>query len=245
MEVTILGCSGGYPGPGQAASGYLLTIKDKKVLIDCGSGVFSNLQLHVPLNGLDAILITHLHADHYSDLMVMRYAIDMNAKHGMQFREVPIFAPRSPENIIHSLSSDWGYKIGYIGEGMELPLFGAKARFFRTSHPVECYGIRVEFEGKVFVYTSDAAVDSLFAGNLDDADLCVMDCGEIEANRRANMFHMTPKECYSCAKALRVKKTILSHLVPIYDREDVELEARACGEWKYELAQINKTYRVE
>ena len=57
MEVTILGCSGGYPGPGQAASGYLLTINDKKVLIDCGSGVFSNLQLHVPLNGLDAILI--------------------------------------------------------------------------------------------------------------------------------------------------------------------------------------------
>ena len=64
MEVTILGCSGGYPGPGQSASGYLLTINEKKVLIDCGSGVFSNLQLHVPLNGLDAILITHLHADH-------------------------------------------------------------------------------------------------------------------------------------------------------------------------------------
>ena len=179
MEVTILGCSGGYPGPGQAASGYLLTINDKKVLIDCGSGVFSNLQLHVPLNGLDAILISHLHADHYSDLMVMRYAIDMNTKHGMEFKNVPIFAPKTPEGVIHSLTNDWGYKIGYIGHESELPLFGAKARFFRTNHPVECYGIRVEHEGKVFVYTADASVDSLFAGYLDDADLAIMDGTEV------------------------------------------------------------------
>ena len=135
MEVTILGCSGGYPGPGQAASGFLLTINDKKVLIDCGSGVFSNLQLHVPLNGLDAILISHLHADHYSDLMVMRYAIDMNTKHGMEFKNVPIFAPKTPEGVINSLTNDWGYKIGYIGHESELPLFGAKARFFKTNHP--------------------------------------------------------------------------------------------------------------
>lgn len=244
MEVTILGCSGGYPGPGQAASGYLLTINDKKVLIDCGSGVFSNLQLHVPLNGLDAILITHLHADHYSDLMVMRYAIDMNSKRGMEFRNVPIFAPKTPEGVINSLTNDWGYKIGYIGHESELPLFGAKAKFFRTNHPVECYGICVEYEGKVFVYTADASVDSLFAGYLDDADLCIMDCGEIEKARRPNMLHMTPKECFACAKALRVKKTILSHLVPFYDREDIELEARACGDWNYELAQVNKTYRI-
>ena len=96
----------------------------------------------------------------------------------------------------------------------------------------------------MFVYTADASVDTLFAGYLDDADLAIMDCGEIEAARRPNMLHLTPKECYSCAKALRIKKTILSHLVPFYDREDVELEARACGDWDFELAQINKTYRI-
>ncbi|HPE39186.1 MAG TPA: MBL fold metallo-hydrolase, partial [Bacillota bacterium] len=199
MNVTILGCSGGYPGPGQATSGYLVTIGDKHILIDCGSGVFSNLQQYVDINKVDAILITHFHADHFSDMMVMRYAIDMNARQGMQFATIPVFAPSTPENSAQMINEHPNFQVGYLHNESILPLFGAMATFFSTNHPVECYGVRIEHEGKVFVYSSDTNADTRFAGFMDDADLAILDCGELEAKRKPNMLHMTPKECFACA----------------------------------------------
>ena len=67
MRLTVLGSSGGYPAPGSACSGYLLEDADTRLWIDAGSGTFARLLEHCAPNELSAVLISHLHADHWTD----------------------------------------------------------------------------------------------------------------------------------------------------------------------------------
>ena len=77
MKLTILGKYGPYPeGKNTACSGYLVENEDTKILVDCGSGVLSRLQSTIDIRTLDAIYLTHLHFDHTSDLLPLRYLLD-------------------------------------------------------------------------------------------------------------------------------------------------------------------------
>lgn len=75
MELTILGASPAVPNPGGACSGYLLRQGESRVLVDCGSGVVGRLRQHVEPHTLAAVVISHLHADHYFDLSPLYYAL--------------------------------------------------------------------------------------------------------------------------------------------------------------------------
>ena len=68
MRLTVLGCSGSGPGPTAPASGYLITAGDTRVLLDLGNGSFGVLQRHIDPWLLDAVVLSHLHADHCADM---------------------------------------------------------------------------------------------------------------------------------------------------------------------------------
>ena len=59
LSITVLGCSGTYAGPGGACSGYLVRSNDTSVWLDTGPGSLANLQQHVDLTSLDAIVVSH------------------------------------------------------------------------------------------------------------------------------------------------------------------------------------------
>ena len=61
LSLTVLGCSGTYAAPGGACSGYLVRSSTTTVLVDCGPGTLANLQQHVSLLDLDAVVVTHEH----------------------------------------------------------------------------------------------------------------------------------------------------------------------------------------
>ena len=76
MKLTVLGTSGPFPRPGSACSGYLLESDNARILLDCGSGVISRLLQICDVSALDAVVLTHLHFDHCSDIGVLRYALE-------------------------------------------------------------------------------------------------------------------------------------------------------------------------
>ena len=244
MKITILGCSGGYPAPGGATTGYLIQIAGKNILIDCGSGVLSNLFRYIPLNRIDAIILTHLHADHLSDIYVLKYALQMNKQNGLDIHPIPLFAPTTPETLLSPLQNDANLVVGHINASTELPLFGATATFFRTVHPVECYGVRIEYEGKVFAFSGDAVYGPELLPLFIDADLAIMDCGATEKTRKQFMLHMTPIECFRLYQECRIKKVVLSHLVPYYSISEITDEADSCGLWPYAVAAIGQEYDI-
>lgn len=79
MKLTIIGCTGSFPGPSSPASCYLVTAfdgtRDWKILLDLGSGALGVLQRYTDIKDLDGIMISHLHPDHCMDLCGMHVAI--------------------------------------------------------------------------------------------------------------------------------------------------------------------------
>ena len=82
MKLTILGNNGPYPAPGGACSGYLLSSDsgDTRILIDCGTGVLCRLMDECPPEALDAVVLSHLHFDHMSDMLPMQYALQFSRR---------------------------------------------------------------------------------------------------------------------------------------------------------------------
>ena len=78
MRLTVLGCAGSFPGPESACSAYLVEADGFRLLIDFGTGSMSALQRFSGLYGVDAVLLSHLHADHIFDacqyVVVRRWA---------------------------------------------------------------------------------------------------------------------------------------------------------------------------
>jgi len=75
LSVTVLGCSGTFAGPDAACSGYLLRSATTTVVVDLGAGTLANLQRHVDLADVDALVLTHEHPDHWLDLPILRNAL--------------------------------------------------------------------------------------------------------------------------------------------------------------------------
>jgi ribonuclease BN (tRNA processing enzyme) len=244
MKLTILGCSGGYPAKGGATTGYLVQISGKNILIDCGSGVLSNLFKYISLEQIDAVIVTHLHADHMSDILVLKYALQMNKQNGLDIHPIPLFCPVTPETVLDQLLNDTNLVVGHINSSTELPLFGAVATFYRTNHPVECYGVRIEHEGRTLSFSADAVYGQELIPLFQDADLGIMDCGSLEKSRKPVMLHMTPGDCFRLYQECAIKKVVLSHLVPYYSISDIEDEARQYGPWPYVIAEIGLSFDV-
>ena len=75
LSVTVLGCSGTYAAAGEACSGYLVQSATTSLWVDCGPGTLANLQEHVDLENLDAIVVSHHHPDHCAELPVVYNAV--------------------------------------------------------------------------------------------------------------------------------------------------------------------------
>lgn len=243
MNVTILGNSGGFPAAGGATSGYLLEIAGRYILIDCGSGVLSNLFKRIELTQLDAIVITHLHADHISDIQVLKYAVDLSRKYGIERPPIPVFAPTTPAEIVDSLQSEGNLIIGNLNDKTELNLYGARLEAIRMDHPVETYGLRIEHEGRIFAFTADSVPCPALNRLLEQADLAVMDAGSLERYRKPIMMHMTAAECATYAVECHVKRLLLTHLLPLIDPSELLREAQTIMP-SAELSEQMAEYKV-
>ncbi len=237
-----MGISGGYPAPGGATSGYLIRSNEKQILLDCGSGVLSKLFRRTSIDKLDAIILSHYHADHISDISVLKYALAMNHLNGQDLPSLPIYGPSTPESLAATIWDDPGFSYHAIDENTRLDLFGLTISFVRTNHPIECLGIRIEKGSKTFAYTSDSVFCQDLVRLCKNADLAIMDCGCLEKDRRSGMLHMAPSDCNRLFFESGAKRVVLSHLVPYNDVSDINEEAKAIGDWNFDIAECDKTY---
>ena len=90
MQLTILGSGGGWPRPGLAASGYLLRHEGFVLWLDAGTGTLANLQEHVELLDVDAVVVSHRHFDHFLDLYPYFLALWFDQR---RTHSIPLFAP--------------------------------------------------------------------------------------------------------------------------------------------------------
>lgn len=237
MKLTILGNNGPYPAAGGACSGYLLESDsgDTTILIDCGTGVLANLMGTGALNRLDAVILSHLHYDHMSDLMPMQYAIQFNPRR----HPLPIYAPETPESVRASLDCGcydlWPCRDMTIGE--------MRLSFNPARHPVETNAISVTCDGARFVFTGDSNTDALLELFCEGADLLLADAGLSEADWAPTKPHYSAALCGILAKNAKAKRLLLTHFNPKYDPAELLMEARAHFP-EAEIAELREVYYI-
>ena len=220
MKLTILGNSGPYPAPGAACSGYLLESDSggTTILIDCGTGVLANLMEVDALDRLDAVILSHLHYDHMSDLLPMQYAIQFHPRK----HPLPVYAPASPEPVRRLLDAPcydlWPCKDVTVGE--------MRISFNPARHPVETNAISVICDGAKFAFTGDSNTDDLVELFCEGADLLLADAGLSQADWKPDAPHYSAALCGRLAKDTHAKALLLTHFNPKYDPADLLTEAR-------------------
>jgi ribonuclease BN (tRNA processing enzyme) len=237
MILKILGNNGPYPAPGGACSGYLLTSDsgETRILIDCGTGVLNRLLAECPPKDLDAVVLSHLHYDHMSDMLPMQYALQFDPRP----TPLPVYAPEAPEAVRALLECPcydlWPAEDFTVGE--------MRVAFTPARHPVPTNAVAVECDGQRFVFTGDSNQDALVELFCEGASLLLADCGFMAKDHKFTAPHMSTEQCGQLAKNARAKRLLLTHLNPKYDPEALLSEARAVFP-KAELAELGETYYI-
>lgn len=220
MFLTVLGRHGPYPRPGGACSGYLIEDGPTRVLIDCGAGVLSRLMEHVHPAHLDAIVLSHLHFDHCSDLFVMRYALDQqDAREGEEKRRVPLYTPNEPFETLKAITTGALFDQHSVKGGDELQIGTLYFRFVPMAHPVPVNGMRItDANGSVLFFTGDTKpYPGMEQGPLG-ADALLADACFVDATETGP--HMNVKEACKLARDAGVKTLYLTHLWGKRDTEE-------------------------
>ena len=76
MRLTVVGCSGSYPGPDSPASCYLVEAdqdgRTLRMLLDLGSGALGRLHRHADPLSIAGVFTSHLHPDHFIEAVGRR-----------------------------------------------------------------------------------------------------------------------------------------------------------------------------
>ncbi|HWR19180.1 MAG TPA: MBL fold metallo-hydrolase [Clostridia bacterium] len=245
MKLTILGKYGPFPAPLGACSGYLLESEGISLVLDFGSGTLSRLLQLKPTLDISAVLLSHLHSDHISDMFILRYALQQLEARGMRSSPiVSVAMPNDPSMEFSALSASGVYDIQQVHDGTRLRFGDMLISFHRGTHPVPSYSIDITHLGKRFVYTGDTGYREELVDLCKDADMLLADTGYLNADKVSRVAaHLTTGEVGRLARDANVKRLICTHIWPGYTDEQVLLEVSANFP-SAEIAQEGAVYEV-
>lgn len=231
MKLIILGSGTCVPSLKRNAPGYYLEAGDCRLIVDCGSGTLLQLErAGKSYRDIDAVLLTHLHPDHFADLMPLIHALIATPGFKRR-RKLSVIGPEGLRryydlaiaSIIGSIRS-FSISVKEIEKSLMLGPITISA--MRTVHSDSSIAYRFEDGEKALVYTGDAAYDAGLVDISKGADVLVIDASYPESMKVKN--HLTVRECGFVAEKAGVKRLILSHIYPV-DVTDKE-RLRECRE---------------
>lgn len=226
MKMTVIGFWAAYPAAGGATSGYLFEAGGHTMLVDCGSAVVSRLGIHMDINELDSLLISHFHSDHCADLRCLQHAVHIQLKLGYRKKELTVYGPKDPESredldyeqVVHGFEYD---------EKSEITNGPFHIRFSRNVHERVSYSIKVERDDTVVVYTGDTGWYEGLPEFCSKADLLICETSLYNKFDGKVPGHLSARQAGELAVQAAPKQVLLSHLPPYEDQSILLAQARA------------------
>lgn len=236
MKLTVIGFRGGYPGIDEATSTYLIEKNNKKIVLDLGSGGLLKLQKYINVTEIDAVVLSHYHADHIADIGVLQHALLVEAQLGRVTKKLPIYGHGENEVEFNKLTDDYTEGISY-NPFDKLTLGPLEITFLKTVHSVTCYGMRITDGEKTIVYTADTAYQKEWILFSKNADVLITDTNLYDYQKELKIGHMTSIQGAWIAKQANVETLILSHLPQYGDNQKLVKEAQTIFDKKVLLAK--------
>jgi ribonuclease BN (tRNA processing enzyme) len=249
MRLTIVGCSGSVPGPASPASCYLVEAGGHQVLLDLGNGALGALYSHANPYAIDAVLLSHLHADHCFDLASL-YVARYYHPDG-PFPHIPVYGPPgTDERIARAYGMETTEEIHKAftfvewSEDAHYDIGPLHVTVRKVAHPVPCFAMRVEHEGRSLVYSGDTGPTEALVTLAQGADLLLCESSFVEGDDNDADLHLTGREAGDHAQRAGVDRLLLTHIPPWRDRDRALSEATPAFDGSVELAQPGASYDV-
>jgi ribonuclease BN (tRNA processing enzyme) len=262
VRITVLGKSPSWQDAGGACSGYLIEDHACTVLLDCGCGVFSKLRRVCDYVDVTAVVISHLHADHFLDLIPFSYAL----KYAPRQQPVPVagwpgtdhparphlYAPVGAAELFRQIVGAWGNE-DLIETAFELHEYDAPdefevgplaVRFCEVPHYTPTYAVELAANGSRMTYSADCSPNEELVEFARDTDVFLIEATLPRPERHGERGHLTPREAGEHGRRAAARKLVLTHFSDELDAGWTLSEAEAGYGGVVELAREGAVYTV-
>jgi ribonuclease BN (tRNA processing enzyme) len=263
VQVTVLGKSPAWQDAGGACSGYLIRHEGYALLLDCGNGVFAKLRSVCDYVDLDAVLVTHMHADHFFDLIPYSYALTYAPRQqpvpvaGWPGTSAPahpqLYAPAGARAKLRSIVSCLGhedlietaFELHEYDEPDRLDLGPLEIRFREVPHYVRTFAVDITAQDGVrFTFSADCSPNDQIVQLARDTDLLMIEATLPRPERTGVRGHLTPREAGEHGRRAGARRLVLTHFSDELDSDWVRDEAGEAYAGPVELARDGAVFSV-
>jgi ribonuclease BN (tRNA processing enzyme) len=262
VRITVLGKSPSWQDVGGACSGYLVQESDFVLLLDCGNGVFSKLRCFCDYVDVDAVLISHLHADHFLDLVPFSYALRYAPRQqpvpvaGWPGTERParpqLYAPAGAGELFRQVVGSWGsddlidlaFDLHEYDAPDELAVGPFQVRFCEVPHYTVTYAIELATNGGRLTYSADCSPNEDLVRFARGTDVLLIEATLPRPERTGERGHLTPREAGEHARRAGARRVVLTHFSDELDAQWALTEGAEGFGQAVELAREGATYTV-
>ncbi|MFF7167393.1 MBL fold metallo-hydrolase [Streptomyces sp. NPDC008086] len=236
LRLTVLGSATPYASVDNPCSGYLVSSTGTRVWMDAGSGTLAQLQRHARLDELDAIWISHLHADHSADLLTAYYAA-LHADLRLA-APIPLYGPPGiADRLAHFLTNgptrspvESAFAIRELADGHHTRIGALTLTSRAVAHGLPAFAVRIEAEDRSLVYSGDSAPCANLTSLAEECDVLLCEAesaGAPAEGEQAHQVHHTPEDAGDTAAAARVGRLIITHVGPFLTPQQAVTRASA------------------
>jgi ribonuclease BN (tRNA processing enzyme) len=233
------------PRPGSACSSYLLQTGGAMVVLDLGPGATAKLQLAVDYTAIDAIVISHVHPDHYFDLVPLRYGLKYGAT--PRKRRVPLWLPPGGRKVLAAMSEliegaggpdffEGVFSIGEYAPADALVVCDLRLTFRRTRHYIDAFAIRAEHDGVAITYSADTAPSEAVVEHARSSAILLCEAALGLKAEEGERGHSSAAEAGAMAARAGVERLVLTHYPASYEAEALIAAAKQNFSGPVELA---------
>jgi ribonuclease BN (tRNA processing enzyme) len=264
MRLTVLGKSPSWEDAGGACSGYLLESDGQSVVIDCGNGVVSKLRRFRDYTRVDAVLISHLHADHFLDLIPWAYALSYAPRQ----QPVPVdrwegtarparprlVAPSGAAEVFRRVTGAWGsedliekaFALEEYEESSTPEVGPLRFSFRSVPHFAQTFACRVTSgdDGPTLVFGADSGPNDHLIEVAGGADLLIAEATLPRPEREGPRGHLTAREAGEHAARAGARRLVITHISDELDALSARKAAAAAFDGPVEVARDGAIFHV-
>lgn len=211
MRITFLGTGSAMPTGERSQTGLLVSDGDRRLLVDCGSGVLHGLaRTDVGYEGVSSLLLTHHHLDHVADLMPL-----MKARWLAGEEHLEIVGPEGTKSLVDGLLDVHEYMqdrldltVREIGPH-DFEIAGFEVEGYETRHSMYCLAYRFD---DLFTFSGDSEAFEGLASFAEGSAILVHDCSfpdDVDVSG-----HPTPAELGETLAGHEIGRVYITHLYP-------------------------------